>query len=113
MLGRCARMLKDWMVVQRPEDVLMLGGWVEQLEAVQTRPSALIWDPGALQRDSSPSKLGGDLVWSSSSQAASEVWGVHVCPSSSAISDCNRLVMDANVPNSVRSATDNCDACFL
>jgi hypothetical protein len=25
--------------------------------------------------------------------------GVHVCPSSSAISDCNRLVMDANVPN--------------
>jgi hypothetical protein len=39
--------------------------------------------------------------------------GVHVCPSSSAISDCNRLVMDANVPNSVRSATDNCDACFL
>jgi hypothetical protein len=66
---------ENWMVVQRPEDVLMLGGWVEQLEAVQTRPSALIWDPSALQRDSSPSKLGGDLVWSSSSQAASEVWG--------------------------------------
>jgi hypothetical protein len=30
-------MMKDWMLLQKPEDVLILGGWVEQLEAAQAR----------------------------------------------------------------------------
>jgi hypothetical protein len=30
-------MMKDWMLLQQPEDVLILGGWVEQLEAAHAR----------------------------------------------------------------------------
>jgi hypothetical protein len=51
LIGRCARMMKDWMILQRPEDALILGGWVEQLDAEQARPPALAWEPGATPRD--------------------------------------------------------------
>jgi hypothetical protein len=68
LFGRCARTIRDWMLVQKPEDVLILGGWLEQLEAAQTRPPALTWDPGALLRNTRlPDELGGDPVWPASS----------------------------------------------
>jgi hypothetical protein len=48
LIGRCARILKDWMLLLKPEDVLVMGAWVEKLEMEQARPPSLPWDPGAL-----------------------------------------------------------------
>jgi hypothetical protein len=53
LFGWCARMMKDWMLLQKPEDVLILGGWVEQLEAAQARSPALTWESGVRQRNTS------------------------------------------------------------
>jgi hypothetical protein len=43
-------MVKNWLLLQKPEDVLVLGAWVEklELELEQAKPPSLPWDPGLL-----------------------------------------------------------------
>jgi hypothetical protein len=41
-------MVKNWLLLQKPEDVLVLGAWVEKLELEQAKPPSLPWDPGLL-----------------------------------------------------------------
>jgi hypothetical protein len=48
LIGRWARMLKDWLLLRKPEDVLVLGAWMEKLELEHARPPSLPWDPGLL-----------------------------------------------------------------
>jgi hypothetical protein len=39
--GRCARMLRDWRVLQRSEDAAVLEGWMKELDRRAVRPTEL------------------------------------------------------------------------
>jgi hypothetical protein len=44
--GRCARMIRDWRLIQKPADAATSEAWTEELER-RARPSELTW--GVLQ----------------------------------------------------------------
>jgi hypothetical protein len=43
LVGRCARMLGDWRILQKSEGVAMLERWAEELERRAGRPAELTW----------------------------------------------------------------------
>jgi hypothetical protein len=45
MTGRCARMLRDWHLIQISEDVATLETWTEELEKRGASPPRLTWEP--------------------------------------------------------------------
>jgi hypothetical protein len=98
------------MLLQRPEDTLILDDCVEKLEAEQARPPTLPWDCGSsVPRDTrqSNSWVVEVLVWLNSRQFDSGTVDVLVWPNSTDNNACNRLDLDRNVLNSVRSANYN------
>jgi hypothetical protein len=44
LVGRCARMLRDWRVLQKPEDVAVLDVWSQEQERRRSRPAELTWE---------------------------------------------------------------------
>jgi hypothetical protein len=41
LAGRCARMLRDWRVLQRPEEAAVLDEWIQALERRRSSPAEL------------------------------------------------------------------------
>jgi hypothetical protein len=45
VLGRCARMLRDWKLIQISEDAARLEVWIEEFEERSASPPRLTWEP--------------------------------------------------------------------
>jgi hypothetical protein len=54
MLCRCAKLIKNWAMLNKTEDVEKLKAWARELERRSTRPPRLTW----VQRSGSPASHG-------------------------------------------------------
>jgi hypothetical protein len=57
VLGRCARMLRDWKLIQRSEDATRLKVWIEEFEERSASPPRLTWEPQQGQGTSASGSL--------------------------------------------------------
>jgi hypothetical protein len=76
IIGRCARMLKDWCWIQKPQDAVVLERWAEGFEKIGARPpppSRLAW---VEQQDHSVSISGASVRLSDAINGQSSVMSV-------------------------------------
>jgi hypothetical protein len=64
LVGQCARMLRDWRMLQKPEDAAMLDSWIQALEKRRALSMALPWEDqvAALAPNTRSVHQGVDLV---------------------------------------------------
>jgi hypothetical protein len=93
------------LLLQRPEDVLVLGAWVEKLEMEQVKPPSLPWDSGLpMSRDIDRSVAGARrLALSLNLDVELSIVALPVSLNSENINVCNRLELVGNVVSSIRS----------
>jgi hypothetical protein len=59
LMGRWARTLRDWMILQQPEEAVVLENWLMKLERGLSRPVALPWaQTASTPRDAGPDDWG-------------------------------------------------------
>jgi hypothetical protein len=49
MFGTCARLIKNWKILSKPEDVNVLETWAQAMEERSARPPCLGWRPQAIE----------------------------------------------------------------